>query len=167
MKTSTENLRVNAQRMQQDFEALSQIGATGDGGVQRQAFSAAHLEARLWLKQRILEAGLVFTQDGAGNHSARLACGPEGAPGLLRGSHLDSVPFGGRFDGPLGVLAALETLRTIQETGIHLPYNLEALDFSDEEGTLMGLLGSSALGGKLTLADLLARRGGVRRWRRI
>jgi N-carbamoyl-L-amino-acid hydrolase len=160
MKPSTENLRINAQRMQQDFEALSQIGATGYGGVHRQAFSAAHLEARAWFKRRILEAGLAFTQDGAGNHSAKLACGPDGGPSLLLGSHLDSVPFGGRFDGALGVLAALETLRTIQEAGIRLPYHLEAIDFSDEEGTLMGLLGSSALGGKLSLADLLRRRGG-------
>jgi N-carbamoyl-L-amino-acid hydrolase len=155
-----ENLRINAQRFQQDFEALSQLGSTGDGGVHRPTFSPAYLAARAWLKERILQAGLDFSQDTAGNHSARLSCGPSSAPTLLLGSHLDSVPNGGRFDGASGVLAALETLRTIREAGIRLPFNLEAIDFTDEEGTLSGLLGSSALAGKLTPEELETPRGG-------
>ena len=153
-------LRVSAERLAADFEALSQIGATPDGGVHRPAFSPAHLEARLWLGERIREAGLQFRIDSAGNHSALLACGPDHAATLLLGSHLDSVPNGGRFDGALGVLAALEVLRVVKEAGLSLPVHLEAIDFTDEEGTLVGLLGSAALAGKLSLQELQAPRGG-------
>jgi hypothetical protein len=114
--------------------------ATPQGGVHRPTFSDAHLEARRWLRQRLLEAELEFHQDGAGNHSGRLACGPSQAASLLLGSHLDSVPDGGRFDGALGVVVALEALRVVKESHIQLPVNLEVVDFTDEEGTLFGLL---------------------------
>ncbi len=153
-------LRINQGRFAADFEALAQIGATGDGGVHRPALSPAHLAARTWFRQRIEEAGLQFRLDGAGNHSALLACGPENAPTLLLGSHLDSVPYGGRFDGPLGVLAALELLRTVQESELSLPVHLEAIDFTDEEGTLVGELGSGALAGTLSARDLISPRSG-------
>jgi beta-ureidopropionase / N-carbamoyl-L-amino-acid hydrolase len=160
------SLRINSGRLQADFDALAQIGATGDGGVHRPALGEAHLQARRWFRGRILEAGLAFRTDGAGNHSALLRCGPEGAPSLLLGSHLDSVPYGGRFDGALGVLAALEVVRTIQEAGLSLPFHLEAIDFTDEEGTLVGLLGSSALGGKLALGIYKTRAAGEKScWR--
>jgi len=85
---------------------------------------------------------------------------------LLLGSHLDSVPNGGRFDGALGVVAALEVLRTIKENEIRLraersrSVNLEAIDFTDEEGTLVGLLGSVALAGHLNQEHLHNPRGG-------
>ena len=79
---------------------------------------------------------------------------------LLLGSHLDSVPNGGRFDGALGVIAAFEVLRTIKENRIKLNVNLEAIDFTDEEGTLVGLLGSAALAGHLKAESLHAPRGG-------
>jgi acetylornithine deacetylase/succinyl-diaminopimelate desuccinylase-like protein len=85
-------------------------------------------------------AGLEVRVDSAGNHSALLAYGPEGAPTLLLGSHLDSVPSGGRFDGTLGVLAALATLRIAREANGSAPIHLEAIDFTDEKGTLVGLL---------------------------
>ena len=79
---------------------------------------------------------------------------------LLLGSHLDSVPNGGRFDGALGVMAALEVLRTIKESSIKMKVDLEAIDFTDEEGTLVGLLGSAALAGHLQSENLQAPRGG-------
>ena len=158
-------LLINVDRFQQDFDALAQIGSTSDGGVNRPALSAAHLEARRWLASRALEAGLEVRTDGAGNVSAILHSPyrrPDGAsaPTLLLGSHTDSVPNGGRFDGALGVLAGLEVLRTVQESGLALPVHLELIDFTDEEGTLMGLLGSSALAGTLTRAGLQNPRGG-------
>jgi hydantoinase/carbamoylase family amidase len=78
----------------------------------------------------------------------------------LLGSHLDSVPNGGRFDGALGVAAALEVLKTVKENGINLKFDLEAIDFTDEEGTLVGLLGSSALAGRLHPEALKNPRGG-------
>jgi N-carbamoyl-L-amino-acid hydrolase len=153
-------LRINPDRMKGDFEQLGEFGATEDGGVHRPALSEAHLSARSWFRDRILAAGLMFAIDGAGNHSGILQCASSNAPTLLIGSHLDSVPFGGQFDGALGVLAALEVLRTIKESGITLPVNLEVIDFTDEEGTLVGLLGSAALAGKLTLGHLQGPRGG-------
>jgi N-carbamoyl-L-amino-acid hydrolase len=153
-------LRIDEARFRADFEAQAEIGATGDGGVHRPALGEAHLAARAWFRERIAVAGLEFHMDGAGNHSALLACGPAGAPTLLLGSHLDSVPYGGRFDGPLGVLAALEALRVVQEAGVSLPVHLEAIDLTDEEGTLFGELGSTALAGTLTAEALREPRGG-------
>jgi N-carbamoyl-L-amino-acid hydrolase len=128
--------------------------------VHRPALSIAHLETRRWLRGKIEAAGLEAFSDAAGNHFGRLECGPVGAPSLLIGSHLDSVPDGGRFDGALGVLAGLEVLETIRDAGIGLNCHLEVVDFTDEEGTLVGLLGSRALAGTLTPADLDHPRGG-------
>ena len=155
-----DDLRVSSERLKADFEALSLYGATAEGGVDRPALGEAHLAARDWLRRRIQADGLELRLDQAGNHLAFLGCGPQGAPALLLGSHLDSVPDGGRYDGALGVLAALETLRCVREAGLALPVNLEAIDFTDEEGTLVGLLGSYALAGHLKAEDLLSPRGG-------
>jgi N-carbamoyl-L-amino-acid hydrolase len=92
-----------------------------------------------------------------------LAGARSSAPTLLLGSHLDSVPDGGRFDGALGVVAALEALRAVKDAGLMLPVALEAIDFTDEEGSLVGLLGSLALAGALTQELLEAPRGGRER----
>ena len=169
----TKHLRVNSDRMLDSFNRLALIGATADGGVNRPTFSKAHLAARKWFREEVERSGLEFRADGAGNHSAFLALSgglssrdsgvskPEvEAPILLLGSHLDSVPNGGRFDGALGVIAALEVLKTVKENGIKLKVNLEAIDFTDEEGTLVGLLGSAALAGHLTSEMLQSPRGG-------
>ncbi len=154
MTKSFSTLRVNADRMSAAFIHLASIGATGDGGVSRVTFSEAHLAARKWLQNEIESSGFEFRVDGAGNHSAFLSCGIKDAPTLLFGSHLDSVPNGGCFDGALGVMAALEVLRTVKENGSRLKVNLEAIDFTDEEGTHASLLGSSALSGHLHPSDL-------------
>ena len=163
MTDTLQNLRVNSDRMLAAFNELAhshRLGATGDGGVNRPTFSEAHLAARKWFREQIEKAELEFLMDGAGNHSAFLACGDKDAQTLLLGSHLDSVPNGGRFDGALGVMAALEVLRTIKEAGLRLRLNLEAIDFTDEEGTLVGLLGSAALAGHLRPEILQNPRGG-------
>ena len=154
-------LQVDVDRLRADFEALASIGATPDGGVDRTTSNDAHLAARNWFLGRAKEAGLDTSIDPAGNHSALLLSGSEHARTLLLGSHLDSVPNGGNYDGALGVLAALETLRVASEAGIELPITLEAIDFTDEEGTLVGLLGSWALAGMLTDEVLASPRGGV------
>jgi beta-ureidopropionase / N-carbamoyl-L-amino-acid hydrolase len=153
----TRELRINPDRMLASFNELASIGATPEGGVHRPTFSEAHLAARRWLRKEIERSGLEFHMDGAGNHSAVLGTGVQT---LLIGSHLDSVPDGGRFDGALGVMAALEVLRTVKENAIPLRVRLEAIDFTDEEGTLVGLLGSAGLTGHLH-GDLLQNpRGG-------
>jgi N-carbamoyl-L-amino-acid hydrolase len=162
MTDTFRNLRINSDRMLAAFNELAQIGATGNGGqgVHRPTFSEAHLAARKWFREQIEKSRLEFRTDGAGNHSAFLACGDEQAPTLLLGSHLDSVPNGGRFDGALGVMAAFEVLRTIKDAGLKLRVSLEAIDFTDEEGTLVGLLGSAALAGRLHPELLQNPRGG-------
>lgn len=165
----TKDLRVNADRMSASFNQLALIGATAEGGVNRPSLGEAHLAARKWFREEIERTGLEFRTDGAGNHSAVLA--PSGTSRqasedeahtkmLLLGSHLDSVPNGGRFDGALGVIAALEVLRTIKENGIKFKLNLKAIDFTDEEGTLVGFLGSAALAGHLSPELLQNPRGG-------
>ncbi|HEY5730060.1 MAG TPA: Zn-dependent hydrolase [Anaerolineales bacterium] len=172
----TRHLRVNSDRMLDSFSRLALIGASAEGGVNRPTFSESHLAARKWFHEEVERAGLEFHEDGAGNHSAVLPViarersnlrHDEGiasqqplATTLLLGSHLDSVPNGGQFDGALGVVAALEVLRTVKENGIKLKVNLEAIDFTDEEGTLVGLLGSAALAGHLRPEDLMSPRGG-------
>ena len=159
--TALSSLRVNSDRMLAAFDELAQIGATTDGGVSRPTFSEAHLAARRWFREQIESAGLEFRTDGAGNHSAILASvGRDQDQTLLLGSHLDSVPNGGRFDGALGVMAAFEVLRTIKDAELPLKVNLEAIDFTDEEGTLVGLLGSAALAGRLPPEALQSPRGG-------
>ena len=154
------DLRVNSERMLAAFNELARFGATSDGGVNRPTFSENHLAARQWFQEQIEKSGLEFRTDGAGNHSAFLSCGKDNVPTLLLGSHLDSVPNGGRFDGALGVMAAFEVLRTVKDAKIDLKVNLEAIDFTDEEGTLVGLLGSAALAGHLPPDHLQNPRGG-------
>ena len=143
--------------MREDFDALAMIGATPGGGVNRPSLGEPHLAARAWFRERAAAAGLVTHIDAAGNHSALL---PADGPTLLLGSHLDSVPNGGRYDGALGVVAALHVLIAVQASGAELPVVLEAIDFTDEEGTLVGLLGSEALAGTLARESLLTPRGG-------
>ncbi len=156
-------LRIDPQRFHDDFAALSAIGATPAGGVDRPSLSEAHLAARAWFRQRAERAGLEVRVDGAGSHFARLACGGSAGRSLLLGSHLDSVPDGGRFDGALGVAAALEVLESVKDAGLSLPFDLEAVDFTDEEGTLVGLLGSAALAQRLRREEIEAPRGGRQR----
>ena len=153
-------LRIDADRMRADFDALAQIGATSDGGIARTTFSDAHLAARVWFHERAREAGLQAHVDSAANHSAVLPARDPDARTLMLGSHLDSVRRGGRYDGALGVLCALEVLRAVKDAGLELPVALEAVDFTDEEGTLIGTLGSWALAGRLTGEVLEAPRGG-------
>jgi beta-ureidopropionase / N-carbamoyl-L-amino-acid hydrolase len=150
-------LLVDGERMREDFDALAAIGATPEGGVDRASLGEAHLAARAWFLNRAASAGLETRVDRAGNHSAIL---PGAGPTLLLGSHLDSVPNGGRYDGALGVVAALHVLLAVQAAEAELRLALEAIDFTDEEGTLVGLLGSEALAGKLTLESLRSPRGG-------
>jgi N-carbamoyl-L-amino-acid hydrolase len=150
-------LHVDAAGLRADLEALARIGATPAGGIDRSSFGDAHLAARAWFLARAQRAGLRTRVDAAGNHSAILGGGKRA---FLLGSHLDSVPGGGNFDGALGVVAALHVLFAVAGAGAAPPVALEAIDFTDEDGTLVGLLGSWALAGALTSDVLRAPRGG-------
>ncbi len=140
---------INTQRLSLDFNELAEIGATVDGGISRLALSLEDLEARAWLAGRLEAAGLEIRDDDAGNLSGVLRCRDDNAKTLIIGSHLDSVPNGGRFDGAVGIVAGLECLRSIRETGIELPFHVELIDFTDEEGCWQSLFGSRALTGTL------------------
>ena len=153
-------VRIDSDRMRADFDALAEIGATPDGGVERTTFSEAHVAARAWFHGRARAAGLETRVDLAANYSAVLPARDPGARTLLLGSHLDSVRRGGRYDGALGVICALEVVRTVKDADLDLPLVLEAIDFTDEEGTLVGTLGSLALAGQLSPELLAAPRGG-------
>lgn len=146
-------LKINEDRLLADLNELSRIGATAEGGVSRPALTIHDFEARKWYRRKIAEAGLGYAIDGAGNQSAVLSSDPASAKRILAGSHLDSVPDGGRFDGALGLMAAFEALRAIKDHGIRPNVTLEAINFTDEEGAIMGLLGSRALVGQLTPDD--------------
>lgn len=150
---------INRERLLTDFEALASIGATEAGGVSRPALSEADMQAREWLREHINDAGLQYRMDSAGNQYGRLV-GVDDTRTLLTGSHLDSVPNGGRYDGALGVLSSLEAIRTLQEMGKTPPISVELVNFTDEEGTLLGLLGSRAIIGKVTQQEIDAPRGG-------
>ncbi len=148
-------LKINGQRLLDDLAALARIGTTNEGGISRLAMSKADVEGRLWFRNRVQESNLLFRQDGAGNLSALLPSdGHIDAPTLLIGSHLDTVPNGGRFDGALGVLAGLEVLRTCYEAKQALPFQLEVISFTDEEGHILPLMGSRAVAGLLTKDEL-------------
>jgi beta-ureidopropionase / N-carbamoyl-L-amino-acid hydrolase len=151
---TTADLRINSERLRADFDELAEIGATMAGGISRLALSNEDLEARAWFAGRIEEVGLRVNDDDVGNLSGVLLCDDPDAHTLIIGSHLDSVPNGGRYDGSIGVLAGLECLRTIKEAEIRLPVHLEVIDFTDEEGNWQGLFGSMGLTGRLNSSHI-------------
>jgi N-carbamoyl-L-amino-acid hydrolase len=148
-------LRINLTRLREDLEELGTIGVTPAGGVWRSSFSEADMQARRWYLQRLQEAHLHHWVDTAGNIYARVG---DGGPAVIAGSHLDSVPNGGRFDGALGVMAAFECLRTIHEHAIPTGLPIEAVAFTDEEGRFGGFIGSFAVIGTMTYEEVLKRR---------
>ncbi|MGZ5452788.1 MAG: allantoate amidohydrolase [Candidatus Aminicenantales bacterium] len=149
------DIRIDNERLKRDLEELGRIDRDDHGGVSRPSFSAADLEARGWLEKKIEEAGLCYRQDGAGNQFGRLECAGKT---IMAGSHIDTVPQGGMFDGAAGVLAALEAARRIVEEKAPLTKALEIASFTDEEGNLVGdFLGSRAFMG---LVDESAVRNG-------
>ncbi|MBI4572003.1 MAG: Zn-dependent hydrolase [candidate division NC10 bacterium] len=144
-------MRVDFARLKRDLEELGAIGRTPEGGVSRPSWSDADMEARRWLLERIIAAGMQGRVDAAGNIFGRWQ---SGSPVVLVGSHIDSVPNGGMFDGALGVLTALECLRRIKEEGVGLRHPLELVAFTDEEGAFGGFFGSFAFTGVLKAGEI-------------
>ncbi len=136
-------MKVDLDRLLDDIATLATFGATAEGGVDRESFSTADLGARAWLIDRCEAAGLTVRFDAVGNVFATLE-GPPG-PALWCGSHIDSVPDGGRYDGALGVLSGLECLRRLAEENVPLARSVTLVVFADEEGSFDHLLGSTAL----------------------
>jgi len=150
-------LRTNGERLREDMETLSAFGGNADGGVDRPSFSEADAGARAWLVDVCRAWGLGVREDGIGNLFIRTAPDDDGAAQRLpvwTGSHLDSVPNGGRFDGAAGVMAAVEAVRCLREQRVPLSRPVEVVVWSDEEGCYQGLLGSGTLVDGLSADDL-------------
>lgn len=140
-------LRVNQERIQSRIMALSAFGKNPQGGVSRVAFSDADIQGRRYIMSLMREAGLVVRIDAAGNIIGRREGKKSTLPPIMFGSHIDSVPEGGNYDGDVGVICAIEVAQVLHENNITTEHPLEVIVFSDEEG---GLVGSRALNGRLT-----------------
>lgn len=141
------DLRVNAQRLEQRIAALAEFGKNAHGGLDRVAFSDADIQGRKYLISLMEEANLDVFIDEAGNIIGRRKGLESELPPIMFGSHSDTVPDGGKYDGALGVLGAIECAQVLHENNIQTKHPLEVIIFTDEEG---GLVGSRAITGTLT-----------------
>jgi len=145
-----EALRINAQRLQERIEQMARIGGSPQG-VTRLAFSEADLSGRAYVTRLMQAAGLEVQVDEAGNLSGRLSGELPGLAPIVLGSHTDTVPLAGVYDGVLGVMAAIECVQVLRERGIPVRHPLEVIVFANEEG---GLTGSRALAGRINARAL-------------
>ncbi len=146
-------MQVNIERLKETLFELSRIGYNEqDKGIYRPGFSEADFAARRWLIKLAQDEGFSAHMDGAGN--VHIQYGSNKKAAITIGSHLDSVPAGGMFDGTLGVIAGIECLRVFKENQIELPHPVCVIATSEEEGRFGGMFGAQALTGKLTLHDL-------------
>jgi N-carbamoyl-L-amino-acid hydrolase len=163
-------IRPNRERLMRSLSEMAAIGLQPDGSVCRRGFSAEDVAGRALLARWMDEAGLQVRIDTAGNLIGRLQGLDPDRPALMTGSHLDTVPTGGRFDGVLGVLAGLEVCRSLQDNSIRLQHDLELIAFADEESTMVGCKGMAgtasfdpkayATSNREPIEDNLARIGG-------
>lgn len=147
---------INAERLNQTLAELSRFGRTPQGGTTRLGFSNEDLAARHWFMEQMRLARLDVSVDAAANlHGRRAGSNPD-ASVLLFGSHIDTVPNGGNFDGSVGCCAALEVMRTLNAQGVTTEHPFEMIVFSNEEGVHYGrgLFGSRALAGLLEPGEL-------------
>ncbi len=152
--------RVDAQALRARIEALSLFGRPAGGsfasGVSRVAYSEADLAGRRYLMDLMRGAGLTPRIDAAGNIFGRRPGTDPAAPPILFGSHIDSVPSGGNFDGDLGSLSALGAIEACDRAGLRTRHSLEMVVWSAEEGVAFGrgLAGSRIVAGDIAPADL-------------
>ncbi|NIM49872.1 MAG: hydantoinase/carbamoylase family amidase [Gemmatimonadales bacterium] len=147
------DLRVNGRRLQEYLVGLSRHGRTAQGGVSRVAYSQADIEGREYTIALMWQAGLQVRVDPVGNIFGCREGSESGAPAILFGSHIDSVPNGGAYDGALGSMAAIEVVQALAEAGYCNRHPLEVAIWADEEG---GLIGSRGYVGALSDSDLSA-----------
>ncbi len=140
------DLSVNRDRLARSIEYLGQIGAIPGGGVRRIAYSPEDIQARNLVQYWMKESGMQVRIDAAGNIIGTYPGHWSDAPVLATGSHIDTVPNGGRYDGAFGVLAGLEVVRVLQERQMRLAHPLEVIVFTDEESSMIG---SKAMAGKV------------------
>ena len=162
-------LRINATRLRAGLERMSEFGrppgGTFEDGVTRVGYSEADRAARAWISDLMKAAGLDVRIDAAANLIGRKEGRDAAARPILFGSHSDSVIAGGNFDGPLGVLAAVEAAETLIEQGVATTHPLEVVVWTNEEGVAYGdgLCGSRAVAGDMTSSELEKVWNGVRK----
>ena len=145
------DVKINGKRLQNTLEEMAKIGATPGGGVERLALSDEDKEARELFISWLKEIGLQVTVDEMGNIFGRRAGKNDSLTPVMSGSHVDSQPKGGRFDGILGVMGALEVMRTIHENNIETERPLVIVDWTNEEGSRFApaMVSSGVWAGKL------------------
>lgn len=150
-------LKTNRERLKKNLELFSEIGATENNGVTRLALSEEDIIARDKFKDICEQLGMVVTVDDMGTMYATLPSKTDNLP-IVMGSHLDSVIKGGRYDGVLGVLTALEAVETIIDANLELNHPLTIVNFTNEEGARFepSLMASGVLSGKFDKAKMLA-----------
>lgn len=158
-------ISIDSARLYRSLEELGEIGSylderTGVRGVNRLALTAADGEGRRHVVAAMKAAGLAVTIDRIGNVYARRAGKDDGAKPVIVGSHIDSVPTAGRFDGCLGVLGGLEIVRTLRDAELVTRRPIVVAFFTDEEGARFGtdMLGSAVATGRIPLAEAYALR---------
>ncbi|WP_216831329.1 Zn-dependent hydrolase [Alkalihalobacterium elongatum] len=141
---------INVERLWSRIEELSGIGKTADNGVTRFSYTREEYEANELVKRYMQQAGLEVYYDAVGNLIGSKS-GNKDLPTILLGSHIDTVPNGGKFDGSLGVLTAIEVMESLQDQQILLDHPVKVIAFKDEEGSRFGfgMIGSLAVAGNL------------------
>lgn len=163
---SSPSAPINAQRLQRMMEDVSKFGGGPDGSMTRLTLSKEDGEARDWLGQWFAQNGFELAVDAIGNQFGKLVLAGSNAPVVMVGSHIDSQPNGGRFDGALGVIAACEAVRSVSERlkaeGKLSACNFQIVNWTNEEGARFqpSLLGSSVFTGTLDLDWALDRADG-------
>jgi N-carbamoyl-L-amino-acid hydrolase len=148
---SSQPLRVNSERLLEHLRRLGEFGKNPQGGVSRVAYSEADLAGRDYVMELMDDVALAPTIDAAGNIIGRRAGDDPSLTPLMFGSHIDSVPEGGNYDGPLGSLAAVEVVQTVLEHDVVTRHPLEVAIFQNEEG---GKTGSRAMIGEVQPREL-------------
>ncbi|MDA7087571.1 Zn-dependent hydrolase [Pseudomonas sp. SA3-5] len=151
---------INGERLWQSLMELAQLGATAKGGVCRLALTDLDRQARDLFVRWCEEAGCSVTVDAVGNIFARRPGRNPELPPVMTGSHIDTQPTGGKFDGCFGVLAGVEVLRTLNDLGLETEAPLEVVVWTNEEGSRFApcMMGSGVFAEKFTLAETLAKR---------
>jgi N-carbamoyl-L-amino-acid hydrolase len=146
------NLRINAQRLWDSLMETARIGATAKGGICRLTLTDLDRQVRDWLKAQCQALGCTVTVDEVGNMFATRPGKNPSLPPIAIGSHLDTQPTGGKFDGPLGVLAGLEALRTLHDHGHTTSAPVELVNWTNEEGARFApaMLASGVFAGVFT-----------------
>ena len=147
-------MTIDRRRLEKSIEELGTIGATPGGGLTRLALSDEDKRGRDWMVARMKEAGLRVSVDRMGNIFGERP-GAEALPPVMMGSHVDSVPTGGKYDGQLGVLCGLETIRALDAHQIRTRHPVTLAIFTNEEGARFqpAMIASGVLAGKIALED--------------